>query len=101
MAQITAREIQAMVSHWLHTPVNAYLGSDYGQDANSLLQIPFSNAAEADAFLQKLMTDVPVLRVLPAGSLNLYSVKTAPDKVEIVIEVAGQVLPVAEVKDKK
>ena len=101
MAQITAKDIQSMVRHWLETPVNGYLGADYGQDGKSLLQVAFTDTTRADAFLQKMIEDIPILQVLPPGSLNLFSVKTAPDKTEIMIEVAGTALPVAKLKGNK
>ena len=93
MATITGNEIQGMVSHWLHTPVCAYLGSDYGQDVKALLQQPQTDGAP-DALLQKLRSDVTVLQALPAGSINLYGVQTPPDRLDLVIEVAGQVIEV-------
>ena len=93
MATITGNDIQGMVSHWLHTPVCAYLGSDYGQDVKALLQQPQADGAP-DAFLQKLRSDVNVLQALPAGSINLYGVQTPPDRLDLVIEVAGQVIEV-------
>lgn len=80
-----------MVRHWLNTPVHGYLGSDYGQDAKALLQLPQSDGTP-DAFLQKLRNDVPILKALPAGSVNLYGVPTPPDRLDLVIEVAGQVI---------
>ncbi len=93
MATITGNEIQGMVGHWLKTPVGAYLGSGYGQDAKAMLQLPQSDGAP-DAFLQKLRTDVAVLQALPAGSVNLYGVQTPPDRLDLVIEVAGQAIEV-------
>lgn len=93
MATITGNEIHGMVGHWLNTPVNGYLGSGYGQDVKALLQQPQADGAP-DAFLQKLRSDVPVLQALPAGSTNLYGVQTPPDRLDLVIEVAGQVIEV-------
>jgi len=48
---ISAQDIQAMVSHWLNTPPNGYLGSNYGADPQSLLQNPMS-AGIGDAFIE-------------------------------------------------
>lgn len=97
MKKITPQETQKMVTHWLNTPMNGYLGSDYGQDAKSLLQRPFSDGG-ADNFLQKLQDDVPVLTVMPSGTVNLYSSPTPPDKLNLVIEVAGQEIKLDETK---
>ena len=94
---INGKDIQDMVSHWLHVPVNSYLGSGYGQDVKSLLQRPHADGAP-EALLQKLRDDVPVIQVLPNSATNLYSVQTPPDKLDLVIEVAGQAITVPEVR---
>lgn len=94
MATITPNDIQDMTRHWINTPVCGYLGSDYGQDAKSMLQLPHSDGNAAEAFLQKLRADVPVLQVLPAGTLNLYGIPSAPDRLDLVVEVAGQSIQV-------
>ena len=88
MAEITGNDIQNMVTHWLKTPVYGYLGSDYGSDIKALLQNPHG-AGLADAFIDKMRTDLPVLRLLPAGSINLYFRDHGPDKRELIVDVAG------------
>lgn len=93
MATITGNDIQSMVSHWLKTPVNGYLGSDYGQDIKSLLHLPQSDGS-SEAQLQKLRSDVPALQSIPEGSVNLYSVNSAPDRLDLIIEVAGMAIQV-------
>ena len=96
MSNITGAEIQKMVGHWLHTFEGGYLGSDYGQSLKSLLQKAQSdNTAGADATLRKLRSDVPVLQALPTESVNLYGIPVFPDKMELVIEVAGQGIAVS------
>lgn len=85
---ITATDIQDMVTHWLHTPVNGYLGSSYGADLGSLLHAPLSSSA-VDAFLAKLSVDVPILASLPPGSVDLYSIPEPPDRLRIFIDVLG------------
>ena len=90
---ITGTGIQAMVSDWLDTPVNGYLGSGYGSDTRALLQRPQSDSAP-DEYLRKLRVDVPVLDALPAGAVNLYAVSTPPDRLDLVIDVAGQAIAV-------
>jgi hypothetical protein len=94
---ITANDVQKMTEHWLKTPCFGYLGSDYGQDIKALLQRPQSDGS-ADEFLAKLRSDVLVLQALPAGSTNLYGVHTAPDKLDLFIEVAGTTFAVPEVR---
>lgn len=90
---ITGRDVQDMVAHWLSTPVNKYLGSDYGCDAKSLLQNPQSIGI-ANSFIAKLKKDVPILSMLPANSVNLYSKKDGIDKLNIFIDIAGTALQV-------
>lgn len=93
MATITENDIQSMVAHWLRTPVNGYLGSDYGQDIKSLLHLPQSDGSP-EAQLQKLRSDVPALQSIPEGSINLYSVNSAPDRLDLIIEVAGMAIQI-------
>ena len=90
---INGNDIQAMVGHWLGTPAGAYLGSDYGQTANDMLQLPQSGGAP-DAFLAKMSEDVPVLQALPSGSVNLYGVNTPPDRLDLIVEIAGMAIQV-------
>ena len=89
--------MQKMVRHWLAVPTNGYLGSDYGQDAKALLHLPQSDSA-ADEFLKKLRDDVPILQALPPGSLNLYGVHSGPDRLDLVIEVAGSAISIPGAK---
>ena len=82
-----------MVDHWLSTPTNGYLGSSYGNAIPDILQTPQASGL-ADAQLNKLRTDVPLVGAMPADQLNMYSVQTGPDKRAIYIEMAGAVIPV-------
>jgi hypothetical protein len=86
--KITTADAQAMVSHWLATPVNGYLGSDYGSNIKDLLQSPLRTGG-ADAVLTKLKTDVPLLAAMPRGSVNLYSQDTGPYKRRYFIDLSG------------
>lgn len=94
MATISSTDIQAMVSHWVNVPINGYLGSDYGQDMKPLLQRPQADNV-AEAVLQKMRADVPVLQALPDGATNIYGMQTALDRLDLVIEVAGQAIQVS------
>lgn len=89
-AAVNSLEIMEMINHWIGTPVNGYLGSDYGCDLNSLLQLPISKVNQvADSLLDKLKKDVPILKALPAGSVNIFGQKVPEtfDKYEIFITV--------------
>lgn len=89
MASITVNEVQGMVNHWLNTPVCGYLGSDYGQDGRAMLQLAQSDQVAADAFLKKLIVDLPILQAVPRESINLYGVQSEPDRMDLVLDVAG------------
>ena len=95
-SKITPQSVQAMVTHWLSTPVNAYLGSDYGSDLMPLLQLPLRDHTAADAAITKLRTDVPIITALPPESTAIYTY-AEPEKVDslgLVVEVAGQAIDV-------
>lgn len=85
MAKISGGDVQGMVSHWLKTPVNGYLGSSYGSTLKDMLQQPQSRSA--DEFLSKLRRDVPVVQAAAPGTVNLYANDRAPDRRSIVIEI--------------
>jgi len=93
MAEITGHDVQDMIGHWLKTPVEGYLGSSYGQDAKAMLQNPLS-ADLADQFIGKLRDDVEVIDALPPAATNLYGMASGVDKLNIVLEVAGQAFQV-------
>lgn len=85
---INADDIQRMITHWLSTPPNGYLGSDYGSDAKSLLQKALHSGI-ADAFIEKMKKDLPILSVIPQENIALYSVPEPPDKLRLFIAIAG------------
>ncbi|WP_445157663.1 hypothetical protein [Halomonas sp. E14] len=89
MTTITGDDIQAMVRHWLETPVNGYLGSGYGADANRLLQRAQQDG-RADRFVRKLRRDVGVLEVLPSNAVELYGTPEGVDRLRLTLEVAGR-----------
>lgn len=95
MAIINGKDVQDMVRHWLATPVGGYLGSDYGSDIKSLLQLPQADG-RADAFVAKLRRDIAAVYALPANSVNIYSVTSFPDRLDLVIEIAGQTITVPQ-----
>ncbi len=85
---INAEDIQSMIAHWLNTPVNGYLGDDYGVDAKSLLQKAL-NSGSADSFIAKMKKDIPVLNVIPQENIALYAIPVMPDKQKLYIVIAG------------
>ena len=97
MRPIDSQEVQGMVSHWIGCPVNGYLGSGYGSDIPALLQKPLSTK-DADLLLKKLRFDVPLIASAPPGSVNVYSATRDIDKLDILIEVAGEIVSSQELE---
>ncbi|MCK9394231.1 MAG: hypothetical protein M0Q44_01405 [Methylobacter sp.] len=97
MSEITGQDIQGMITHWLGCPVEGYHGSDYGQDLKALLHNPQASG-QADEFIAKLKADIPILQAFPVGSINLYGVQTSPDRLDLVLEVAGQTFTIPSAK---
>lgn len=97
MSEITGQDLHGMIRHWLEVPVEGYHGSDYGQDLKALLQNPQA-AGQADEYLAKLRKDIPILQLMPAGSINLYGVQTPPDRLDLVLEVAGTTFNIPSTK---
>jgi hypothetical protein len=93
MNTITGNDVQLFVGHWLQTPQNGYLGSSYGQNTKALLQRP-QNDGMADEWLKKLRNDVTVLQVLPNDSVNLLAKHTTPDRLDLMVEVAGTLIDI-------
>lgn len=89
MLKITGKELEGMIEHWLSTPVNGYLGADYGQDIKALLQLPHSDTA-ADQFIRKMVSDIPVLSAFPTDAIAIYGVPDGIDRVLLVLEVSGR-----------
>lgn len=87
-----------MIAHWWNTKPNTYYGSTYGNPVEDMLQKPL-NSPIADWFLAKMIEDIPVLGALPAGTVNLYTTSEGVDIKSIHIEVAGQVLALADLSE--
>lgn len=94
---LSGREVLDMTSHWLETPMNGYLGSDYGQSIKSYLQQPQTDVV-ANNFIQKLRHDVQILTVLPSNAVNLYAVPKGIDRSEVYLNVSGQNYNIGETR---
>lgn len=88
MIEVTVKELEGMIEHWLSTPVDGYLGSSYGQDIKALLQLPHSDTA-ADRFVRKLVKDIPLLSAMSPEQISVYSIPSGVDRLDLVLEVAG------------
>jgi len=94
---ISSEDIVRMVQHWLSTPPNGYLGSPYGCDPYSLLQKPQSSSL-ADEFVDKMMTDLPILRQLPRGTVNVFFQNVGKDSKRLLIQVGETMIPFEEIR---
>lgn len=90
-------EVSGMIEHWLKTPPNAYLGSDYGSDPKSLLQMP-NSAGLGDQFIDKLIVDVPVVAALPSAAVNVYFEQIDKESKQLIIQVADRLVTVDETR---
>ncbi len=88
MNKITATDAQDMVTHWLATPVNGYLGSSYGSNVPEQLQKPMRTAGW-DAVVRKVKNDVPLLGALPSNAVNIYAIDKGPDKRFYYFDISG------------
>lgn len=85
--EITIDDIHSMVTHWLNTPINGYLGSGYGADYKALLLEPMSGGM-GDDFIRKMKNDIPILSTVEG--LNVYQVDSDIDKKTVVVDVLGK-----------
>lgn len=69
---VTTEDVRSWVEHWLKTPVNGYFGSGYGADVAALLFAPLSDS-RADAFLNKMKRDIPMLTMLNDNQLSIQA----------------------------
>lgn len=86
--------ISQQISHWLACMPNGYLGSDYGIDLKKYLHRPISRF-DADTIIAKMRNDIPILKILPDNSINIYSLVNHDDEVEIYINVLDRVIKAA------
>ena len=91
--KITGDDIQMMVRHWLNTPLNSYLGSDYGQDLKQFLQNPMKIGIP-EKFINKMRRDISILLCVPIDGINIYSKKRDDNKVDLFIEVFNTLIEV-------
>ena len=60
--EVDINEIHGMVSHWLNTPENGYLGNNYGSNCLRIIgAIKAGNDKEIDDEIKKIKIDVPAL----------------------------------------
>ena len=88
MATVTADFISGQINHWISTPQNSYLGSNYGIDLKQYLHKSI-NEFDGDAIIAKMRHDIPVLQSIGSNNLNIYFQKKSFDKICFYIDVNG------------
>ena len=88
---ITTQFILGQIRHWLKTPQNHYLGSNYGIDLYQYLHKPMTTPM-VDEIIAKMRADIPVLNAVSEEHLNIYAKNSGFDSKVIYIEVDGMVL---------
>ena len=79
------------VLHWLATPTNGYLGSDYGVDLRQYLHRPMSQF-DADGIIAKMYADIPALALVGKGKVNVFVRDEGIDGKQIWIQLADRVV---------
>ena len=93
--QISPYDVQRMVRHWLNTPLNGYLGDDFGNNLPDYLQSP-NTANGSSEIMRKMYSDLPVLQLLPSGSISVqsFSDPQISDRMNVLVTVFGEVITV-------
>ena len=97
---VTAQEVRGMVEHWLSTPPSGYLGQSYGSDPQALLQQPLSSGL-GDAFVDRMLRDIPILGALPRGTVNVDMVERDNESTSLIIEIGGTRVSIDNVDKSK
>lgn len=79
------------VQHWLATPANGYLGSDYGTDIQSYLFRPM-DSFEGDEIIAKMKQDIPILQGASEGLINIFFESKGIDEKVLYIQIADNVI---------
>lgn len=82
-----------MLTHWIGTPVNGYLGSGYGSELKALIQTPMA-AGLADGIIAKARQDIPLLLTAAPDAVNVYAEDRGMDIKAIVFEIGGELVPI-------
>lgn len=97
---IVSADIWAMVDDWLSTPPNAYIGSDFGCDINSLFLKPLGSIVAND-FIAKMKKDLPILQSLNAEQLSLYTQSEGFETTIIFLRIGGIAINLNDKKDRQ
>lgn len=84
-----------MVRHWLNTPLNGYLGDDFGNNLPDYLQSPQA-VTDVGEITRKMYSDLPVLQLLPQGAISINTApdQQIPDRINLTVTVFGESITV-------
>ena len=85
--------IISQISHWIYTPQNAYLGSNYGVDLYQYLQSPLTTQV-ADEIVAKMRQDIPALASIADDELQIFTRTKHGDTLILIISVLGLAIEV-------
>lgn len=83
--------IISQIRHWLATPTNSYLGSNYGIDLKQYLHKPMTQF-DADGIIRKMRNDIPILSFVSQDDLNVYAEDDGIDGKIIWIQLSDKLI---------
>lgn len=92
---IDAKTIAAMVNHWLATPVNGYFYQGYGCTVKEQL-LKNLTAFNADAFIAKMVEDIPILGELSQDELNIISETVGFERANVYIQIGRVMIEIGQ-----
>lgn len=85
---IDSNDIRRMIEHWIATPPNGYFAQGYGADVKIMLLRELSSS-NADALLDKLKRDIPLLASLNDDQLSIQTETVGFEQVNVYIMVGS------------
>lgn len=92
---INANDVRRMIDHWLSTPPNGYFAQGYGADVKIMLLRELSSS-NADALLEKLKQDIPLLKQLDDDQLRIETETVAFDRLNVYLMVGEIAIMLSE-----
>ena len=92
---INANDVRRMIDHWLSTPPNGYFAQSYGADVKIMLLRELSSS-NADALLEKLKQDIPLLKQLDDDQLRIETETVDFDRLNVYLMVGEIAIMLSE-----
>lgn len=94
---IDAKDIKAMINHWLATPPNGYFGQSYGADVRNVLLRELTTDS-ADNLLKQIRRDIPLLGSLEDSQLSIETEMSGFDGLYVYLMVGNIGIKLGESK---